>query len=109
MGVIFYQGQVCLRNASMKMRILIVDDERGIFDALGSLLSQDGYEVSWASGVEEFRELAFKFRPHLIVLDIHIHDHNGTEIYKQLLKEGLDRKIPVLFLSGLLPDSPARP
>jgi DNA-binding response OmpR family regulator len=93
----------------MKMRILIVDDEPGIFDSLSHLLSEDGFEVAWAATAEEFRTLAFKFEPHLIVLDIHLRGHNGTEVHKQLLKEGLDRKLPVLFLSGLLPDAPAMP
>ena len=94
----------------MKQHILIVDDDREIFEVLAVLLEDEGYGALWAQNPEEFREKAFFHRPHLIILDIMLGEANGPEVYKKLLAQGLSQKIPVIFVSGLIPgDGPAPP
>jgi DNA-binding response OmpR family regulator len=89
----------------MKKRILLVDDDTEFAGLLSDNLKGDGYEVLQAPSVPEFREHALHAKPHLIILDILLGEHNGPEVYKQLLIEGLDRGTPVIFLSALIPVS----
>ena len=86
----------------MKTKILIADDDIELADLLAATLRGDGYEVCIALQSEEFRELVFQFKPDLIILDIHYGDENGPDVYRRLLAEGLDRNIPVVFLSALI-------
>ena len=84
----------------MKPCILVVDDDREIFDILVHVLEPEGFEVLWAKNGEEFREKALLRRPRLIMLDIGLGRENGPELYKRLLLHGLDRRIPVIFISS---------
>ncbi len=96
----------------MKQKILVVDDEKDILESLQELLSEEGFEVILAGTVGEFRKKALKSKPDLIILDIMLGQDNALDAYQELLTVGLDSKIPVLFLTGLLqdrPPSPARP
>ena len=96
----------------MRQKILIVDDERDLLESLEELLLGEGFKVFLADSVGEFRREALRAKPDLIILDIMLGRDNGLEVYQELLTEGLDSKIPVLFLTGLLedrPPSPARP
>jgi DNA-binding response OmpR family regulator len=93
----------------MKARILIVDDHPPTREVLGQMLAHKGFEVSLAAGTEEFRAQAFAQPPDLVILDIMLGDHNGALFYETLLAEGLERRIPVIFISGLLQDRPPAP
>lgn len=90
----------------MKPCILVVDDDREIFDILIHVLEPEGFEVLWAKNGEEFREKAIARRPRLIMLDIGLGRENGPELYKRLLLHGLDRRIPVIFISSSIENKP---
>ena len=83
-------------------RILIVDDDSEIYESLAELLASEGFEPVWAKNAEEFKAQAFSHKPALIILDILLGRDNGTQTYNKLLLEGFDRKVPVVFLSGLV-------
>ncbi len=79
-------------------RILVVDDEPSITDAVGTALRYEGFDVrEVASGRNALHE-AVDFRPDLIVLDIMLPDLDGLEVTRRLRRDGL--KIPVLFLTA---------
>ncbi len=65
-------------------RILVIEDEPGARDALGSLLAEEGYEVCTAEngkiGLERIRE----FRPDTVVCDFYLPDIDGLEILRQV-------------------------
>ena len=86
----------------MKPRILVVDDDREIFEILVYALETEGFELVWAKDGEEFHQKAVVCQPHLILLDIMLGAENGPEIYKRLLAQGLNREIPVIFISSLI-------
>ena len=90
----------------MKPRVLVVDDEHSIQQLLKSALTLSGFEVALAGNEAEFRKQAFSQKPHVIILDIMLGDADGTQIYQHLLRDGLDEKIPVVFLSALAGDRP---
>ena len=93
----------------MKPKILVVDDEWSMRELLRNTLSLAGFEVSMAADETEFREQVLTQKPNIIILDIVLGEKDGTEVYQQLLKEGLDRSIPVVFLTALAGDRPVTP
>ena len=86
----------------MKIKILLVDDEKEILDILKEWLVLEGFEVLTAQTGREFRKLALAEKPNLIVLDIHLGSDNGPAVYDELLSQGFDRRVPVIFLTGLV-------
>jgi DNA-binding response OmpR family regulator len=91
----------------MKPRILVVDDEWSMRELLQHLLTLSGFEVILACDEDEFRKVLSTEKPDAIILDIILGDTDGTELYKQLLKDGiLANNIPVVFLSALASDRP---
>ena len=79
-------------------RILVVDDEPGIRQAMGQLLEYEGYEVRTATGGTDGIAEYEKFRPHLVFLDVKMAGLDGLEVLKRLRK--LDGNATVVMISG---------
>lgn len=93
---------------SGRTRVLIVDDESEIVQVLEKVLTeQANYEVHTAhSGFEAGVECE-KFRPHVLLLDIHLGDINGEQVLK-LVRDNTDLQLTkVLAMSGKLTDGQA--
>ncbi|HEY7586538.1 MAG TPA: response regulator, partial [Candidatus Deferrimicrobiaceae bacterium] len=68
----------------MAERILVVDDEAGMRDVLGKILSAEGYIVAQArSGVEALKALE-KNRYDFILCDIRMPEMGGLEMLKEI-------------------------
>ncbi|MGE5700643.1 MAG: sigma-54-dependent transcriptional regulator [Deltaproteobacteria bacterium] len=68
----------------MAERVLVVDDEAGMRDVLGKILSAEGYVVAQArSGVEALKALE-KNRYDFILCDIRMPEMGGLEMLKEL-------------------------
>ncbi len=89
----------------MKIKILIVDDEPDISQVLSDTLVSEGYETLCAQTPLEFRSKALLDKPDLVILDIDLGSENGPDVYADLLQMGFDPRIPVIFLSGLVPEN----
>jgi len=84
----------------MKASILVVDDEPDIRELVRFNLAQAGFEVRTAStGQEALDELSRK-RPDLVVLDLMLPDHSGSEICRRIRAEGETAKLPVIMLTA---------
>ena len=79
-------------------RILVVDDEPSIVDAVATALRYEGFEVEQASNGHEAIEAAHSFDPDLIVLDWMLPDLDGIEVGRRLRAEGVGSA--VLFLTA---------
>ncbi len=80
------------------MRVLVVDDDRGLRDVLRRALTLSGYEVRLAeSGSSALSEVAGAV-PDAIVLDIGLPDIDGLEVCRLLRREG--NRIPILMLTA---------
>jgi two-component system OmpR family response regulator len=79
-------------------RILVVDDEPSIVDAVATALRYEGFEVREASSGREAIEAAHTFEPDLIVLDWMLPDIEGIEVGRRLRANGF--KTAVLFLTA---------
>jgi len=81
----------------MKLRILIVDDEPAITDAIRYVLETDGFEtVSLAEGLPVLPLLADESID-LIVLDVGLPDINGFDLCREIRKSS---NTPILFLTA---------
>jgi two-component system OmpR family response regulator len=79
-------------------RILVVDDEPSITDAVGTALRYEGFEVRSESTGRGALQTAESFKPDLIVLDIMLPDLDGLEVTRRLRADGV--RTPVLFLTA---------
>lgn len=80
------------------MRILIVEDEVSLTEALTRLLTEEGFQVDIANDGEEGHHLATSVLYDAIVLDRMLPEMSGTEIIKRLRKQNITT--PVLFLTA---------
>jgi CheY-like chemotaxis protein len=83
------------------MKVLVVDDDYAVLDAMKEILEDEGYEVSVAAnGLEALKELAQAPRPGVILLDLMMPVMNGWEFReKQLEDEGL-AAIPTIIVTA---------
>jgi two-component system, cell cycle response regulator DivK len=80
-------------------KIVIVDDDSDSNSLLEAFL-QDNYEVvSYESATKALEELS-KLSPNLIILDISLPDMNGVDLLKELRKQELFKKTPIIALTG---------
>lgn len=85
-------------------KILLIDDDPDIYDLLKIMLNAEGFHLIWAMDTQQFEQFAFDEKPALMILDIMLGEDNGPAYYSHLLSKGLDRNIPVIFLSCLASD-----
>lgn len=93
----------------MKQKILVVDDEKPIRELLRHKLSVIGFEVAVAKNGEEFRRLSFEGNPDLIILDIWLSNRMGPDIYHEMLEDGFNGDVPVIFITALVEGEPKNP
>jgi two-component system OmpR family response regulator len=79
-------------------RILVVDDEASIVDAVGTALRYEGYRVEEAFTGLQALDAAARFDPDLIVLDWMLPDIQGIEVGRRLRAQG--SRTAVLFLTA---------
>lgn len=79
-------------------RVLVIDDEPGIRQALGQLLEYEGFDVRTASGGAEGIAEYEKLRPHLVFLDVKMAGMDGLEVLRRLRQ--LDATATVVMISG---------
>ncbi len=79
-------------------RILVVDDEPSIVDAVATALRYEGYEVEVAASGREALSAVARFEPDLVVLDWMLPDIEGIEVGRRLRAQGFTTA--VLFLTA---------
>jgi two-component system response regulator MprA len=80
------------------MRLLVVDDDRGLRDVLRRALTLSGYEVRLAeTGSEALSALSSEV-PDAMVLDIGLPDIDGLEVCRLIRREG--NRVPILMLTA---------
>lgn len=65
-------------------KVLVVDDEPDILELLEYNLDKEGYEVKTAADGQRGVEIARKFKPDLILLDIMMPHQDGVETCRQM-------------------------
>jgi DNA-binding response OmpR family regulator len=78
-------------------RVLVVEDDEEIADALRRSLRQEGYEVRTSGDGVEALDAAIAFVPDLVVLDLGLPGLDGIEVCRRLRAEG---DVPILMLTA---------
>src|SRR6478752_49785 len=87
-----------MADTPARLKVLVVDDEPSIVDAVATALRYEGFEVREATSGREALALAQEQSPDLIVLDVMLPDLDGLEVTRRLRTDGV--RIPVLFLTA---------
>ncbi|HEX7310717.1 MAG TPA: response regulator transcription factor [Gaiellaceae bacterium] len=85
-------------SASTEQRILVVDDEQSIVDAVATALRYEGYRVEEAYNGRDALDAVARFEPDLVVLDWMLPDIEGIQVGRRLRDQGF--KTAVLFLTA---------
>src|SRR5881397_2336446 len=84
-------------------RVLIVDGEQDIVEVLEKILEDEAkYEVEVARGGFAAGVIAEKFRPHVILLDMHLSTIDAREVCKQVKNSSDLQLTKVIGMSGKL-------
>lgn len=82
-------------------RILIVEDEPSLLSMYKTKFEREGFEVYGASDGKPGIEMAKKYQPDIILLDIVLNDMDGFTALEKLKKDKITQPIPVIILSNL--------
>jgi CheY-like chemotaxis protein len=94
----------------MGKKVLVVDDDPDIQDAVSMILESRGYEVIIAhDGIECFEKLEGQ-KPDLMILDLLMPKMDGFAVYKELQfpKWSEYRDMPILILSSVREEASRR-
>ena len=83
-----------------KGRILVVDDEAEIRDALTQILTEARHRVVTASSGREALERLSRERYDVILTDIRMPDLDGRALYQQIEERWPERAERVVFVTG---------
>jgi DNA-binding NtrC family response regulator len=81
-----------------KVKILVVDDERGILDTLQILFRSEGFEVAVADSGRGAVEALMREKPDLVLSDIKMPGFGGLEVLRKA-KE-VDEELPVILMTA---------
>ncbi|MEW6056608.1 MAG: response regulator [Bdellovibrionota bacterium] len=88
-------------SQQLESKVLLVEDDRDIREAVRDLLELEGYTVVTAeNGREALRILSDDFAPKVILLDFLMPVMNGIEFLNEKRKREKISKIPVILLSA---------
>lgn len=86
----------------LSKKILIVDDDEVYLRLAEHDLIEAGYTVTKAMNGKEALTKAKADRPDLILLDVQMPELDGTEVIEAFREDPLMKKVPVIFLTGIL-------
>ncbi len=86
--------------AEKPIHILMVDDDPEIQRLFAAQLARAGYEIMAAHDGNEGREMARRFQPDLILLDVRMPIMDGYKTLQYLKRENETKHIPVIFLTN---------
>jgi DNA-binding response OmpR family regulator len=84
----------------MNKKILVVDDDTGILEALEIMLESAGYEAKTSADWQYLQKIENTALPDLILLDILLSGKDGRELCKELKSKEKTKNIPVIMLSA---------
>ena len=80
--------------------VLIIDDDGVMRRLYGSLVAKIGYEVIYSPDAIQGRELARRFQPDLILMDMNMPIEDGLTASHRLKNEKETARIPIVLLTN---------
>jgi DNA-binding NarL/FixJ family response regulator len=84
----------------MPARLLLVDDEPGLREAVQAYLEDSGFTVDVASSAKDAWEILQKSAPELVISDIMMPQVDGYQFLKQMREDPRFKALPVVFLTA---------
>lgn len=84
----------------MAKRVLLIEDEPNIIEAISFILSRDGWTVHTHQDGDTAMDKVLGFPPDLIVLDVMLPGRSGFDILRDLRADTVTQGIPVMMLTA---------
>lgn len=84
----------------MGKRVLLIEDEPNIIEAISFILSRDGWDVSTHSNGHDAVGVVLKVEPDLLILDVMLPGKSGFDILRELRQSQSPEVLPVLMLTA---------
>lgn len=84
----------------MGKRVLVIEDEANIIEAVSFILSRDGWEVNSHSNGHDAIEAVRRRRPDVVILDVMLPGKTGFEILREIREDPELAALPVLMLTA---------
>jgi CheY-like chemotaxis protein len=81
-------------------RILLVDDNASLLEAMASLLVAMGHDVRTAADAAGAIAAARGFRPHVVLLDIGLPDGSGYDVARAMRGDPILARVVIVALTG---------
>ena len=81
-------------------RVLLIEDEPNIIEAIRFILSRNGWRVDTHSDGETALDAIRKRTPDLVILDVMLPNRSGYDILHDLRSDAATRTLPVLMLTA---------
>jgi len=83
-------------------KILIVDDDRDVFESMKIVLEAEGYGVDWATNGAEALAKARAMRPDLMILDVMMNtDDEGFQVTYSMKQDSQLSCIPIVMVTSV--------
>ncbi|MDD4955029.1 MAG: response regulator [Candidatus Omnitrophica bacterium] len=92
----------------MNKKILVVDDESDILKEVSFILERKGFTVYTGVNGKEAIELAERFKPDLIILDVFMPCVSGSEAGKVIRENEELKHIPIILLTASIDNIEAK-
>jgi DNA-binding response OmpR family regulator len=80
-------------------KILIIDDDHGITDALKTILEMEGFQVDIATDAKKLFN-PHSYMPDLIILDFFLGGLNGMSVAQSIRDNKITHDIPIIMFSA---------
>ncbi|MCC5983471.1 MAG: response regulator [Rhodobacteraceae bacterium] len=84
----------------MGKRVLVIEDEANISEAIRFILSRDGWEVEIHPDGTDAASVVTACPPSLVILDVMLPGRSGFDILRSLREAEPTRAVPVLMLTA---------
>ena len=82
--------------------ILIVDDDRDVFESMKIVLEAEGYRVDWATNGHEALQKAKTSKPDLMILDVMMNsDDEGFQVTYKMKQDSDLSCIPIVMVTSV--------
>ena len=84
----------------MAKRVLVIEDEPNIIQAISFILSRDGWAVDTHADGKTALEAVARRAPDVVILDVMLPNRSGLDILQDLRADPETRDLPVLMLTA---------